>query len=92
MNEMRAASEHTNDVRSLRRTVGLRLLELARTIGPALSALRAATTAESEETCDAAGLACDRVSIELRRCLSAVESLGRALPRSSRTSRPQHDA
>lgn len=86
---MRAGAEHTSDVRTLRRTVGLRLLELARTIGPALSALRVATTAESEETCDAAGVACDRVSLELRKCLSAVENLGRALPRSSRPSAPR---
>lgn len=74
------------DVRSLRRTVGLSLLELVRSIGPALSALRAATTAESEETCDAAAMACDRVSLELRKCLTAVDGLGRALPRRSRTS------
>jgi hypothetical protein len=74
------------DVRSLRRAVGLSLLDLARSIGPALSALRAATTAESEDTCDAAAEACDRVSLELRRCLAAVDGLGRALPRRSRAS------
>ncbi|MGZ3450811.1 MAG: hypothetical protein ACXWUG_30060 [Polyangiales bacterium] len=68
--------------------MGLSLLGLARAIGPALSALRAATTAESEETCDAAAIACDGVSVELRRCLAAVEGLGRALPRSPRSTRP----
>lgn len=74
-------------VRSHRRVVGLRLLGLARAIGPALTALRSATVADTPETCEAAALACDRVAAELKGCLDAIDALRHTLdvPRSSRT-------